>query len=388
MRAKANSSASSAYAPDDSDGNELVSQPELRLAQLHLYVDNHKHERVLSPLLAIITALILTHWLSPWITGAWAMLSIVITSYSLSAYDDFKCSNADASEVGFWERKIAFAHVLHMLNWSALTIWAWQPGDSGNHMLIGVLMSGLLCLTTVMSTPSWRLYLIDMCPAVIAIVGRPLLEGDTLHFLMASLAGCFSLLLGLAGFQMYRNLLRMLQLQEENRQLIGRLENMATLDPLTDVMNRRSFIDSANHEMARCERYHHAVSLMMLDVDHFKSINDQYGHAMGDLVLKQVAQMLKECSRRFDLIGRMGGEEFVFLLPETTKEQAAYTAERIRMSIARAQFQFDGRTTTATISIGVTENTQNHADLDRLLHNADIQLYKAKQLGRNRVEVE
>lgn len=162
-------------------------------------------------------------------------------------------------------------------------------------------------------------------------------------------------------------------------------EVLATTDPLTGVFNRRRFFERGKSELARCERYQHPLSLMMLDIDHFKRVNDTYGHAVGDIVLKAFCQACTAQVRATDTMARIGGEEFAILLPEASLEQAHQLAERIRIAIENLEVVNENHKIHFTVSIGLSEwSPQNHS-IEALLEVADRALYQAKQSGRNRV---
>jgi len=166
------------------------------------------------------------------------------------------------------------------------------------------------------------------------------------------------------------------------------LERKATLDYLTGLANRRHFTDLANKEIGRAGRKGSAVSFLMFDVDRFKSINDSYGHPVGDTVLETLANHCQESLRSFDIIGRIGGEEFAVLLPDTPQEGALEIAERLRRSVETLTYEETGGITPppVTISVGVAM-LQPSEKLEHLFSRADAALYRAKQAGRNRVEV-
>ncbi len=165
------------------------------------------------------------------------------------------------------------------------------------------------------------------------------------------------------------------------------LQRKATLDYLTGLANRRHFTDLATKEIGRAERKGAAVSLLMFDVDRFKAINDGYGHPAGDRVLQSLADNCRESLRNFDLIGRLGGEEFAVLLPDTGLDGALEIAERLRLSVAGLPLAAAGGVSMppVTISIGVA-TLQPEEKLEHLFSRADAALYRAKQAGRNRVE--
>jgi diguanylate cyclase (GGDEF)-like protein len=165
------------------------------------------------------------------------------------------------------------------------------------------------------------------------------------------------------------------------------LERLVQTDALTGVMNRRGLMDNLTAEIERAERYNHSLSLLMVDLDHFKDVNDKYGHLSGDAVLIESANILSSTCRTSDFLGRYGGEEFLFLLPETDTESARQLAERIRTAFEQHRFcQDDGVEISLTCSIGVTGFHPNQTQTN-LLQSVDRMLYSAKDSGRNKVVV-
>jgi diguanylate cyclase (GGDEF)-like protein/PAS domain S-box-containing protein len=173
------------------------------------------------------------------------------------------------------------------------------------------------------------------------------------------------------------------------KELEDDLRRHATTDFLTSIANRRHLIDNAEREFARARRYDHPLSVLMLDIDRFKRINDTFGHPVGDEVVKAMAQLCKEALREIDHLGRMGGEEFAILLPETVGEEAARVAERIRQAVEAFVVDIDGLTPgiSFTVSIGVACLILKDQGFDQMLMRADRALYKAKQAGRNCVKM-
>jgi diguanylate cyclase (GGDEF)-like protein len=163
------------------------------------------------------------------------------------------------------------------------------------------------------------------------------------------------------------------------------LEKLATIDSMTGLYNRRQFLIAAEAEWSRFQRYQRPLSMLMIDIDHFKSVNDRYGHAVGDETIVSVAAACQEGKRGSDVVGRLGGEEFAMLLPETDSVQAAIVAERIRERVA-GHFLFVHKVQfNVTISVGIAQATVSMSGIDALLHSADAALYQAKSEGRNRV---
>jgi diguanylate cyclase (GGDEF)-like protein len=161
----------------------------------------------------------------------------------------------------------------------------------------------------------------------------------------------------------------------------------AMVDPLTGIANRRSFLQDGTELMKRLSTHPCPTGVLLIDLDHFKSINDRFGHAIGDRVLQVFADTAKANTRSSDLIGRLGGEEFAAVLYNVSREKAVALAERIRSAFAEAASEVDGRPVAATVSIGVVLSQDATFDVPALLVQADQALYFAKERGRNRVEV-
>ncbi|HEX9389701.1 MAG TPA: GGDEF domain-containing protein [Usitatibacteraceae bacterium] len=163
-------------------------------------------------------------------------------------------------------------------------------------------------------------------------------------------------------------------------------QRLAVTDPLTGTFNRRTFLELAEKEIARSRRAGSALSLVMLDLDHFKRINDQHGHVVGDSVLIRFAKIVQSCLRREDLLVRYGGEEFCVLLPDVALDGAVALAERIRQSVERTGFGGGGNPLRVTVSAGVARLGREDSDnIAHLLKRADEAMYGAKAAGRNQV---
>jgi diguanylate cyclase (GGDEF)-like protein len=164
-----------------------------------------------------------------------------------------------------------------------------------------------------------------------------------------------------------------------------RFERLATTDDLTGLTNRRRFLQLAEDEQRRHARDRIPLALLMLDIDLFKSINDRYGHDVGDAVLRHIAQVCRRDTREGTIVARIGGEEFVLLLPETSREKAMNAAERLRLRIETTPLTIGGTEITVTASIGVAVADAGADSVSELMKRADLALYRAKRDGRNRV---
>ena len=165
------------------------------------------------------------------------------------------------------------------------------------------------------------------------------------------------------------------------------METLAAVDWLTDLYNRRHFETLARGELARSQRYLRPLSVLIIDVDHFKAVNDRFGHATGDRVLKAVATACQIGRRDADVVARIGGDEFAVILPETTDAAAAQFAERLRQQVSKSLISVNGESLPITISIGIAGASAATSGIEALLGDADQALYQAKTAGRNRVVV-
>lgn len=176
-----------------------------------------------------------------------------------------------------------------------------------------------------------------------------------------------------------------LALEIRKVKLYERIQELAITDGLTGIFVRRHFLERFQEEMARSVSYNLKFSFLMVDIDHFKRQNDTYGHLVGDVILKEIAQILKANLREIDLLGRYGGEEFSIVLPDTNRIGAIQAAERIRLSVEKYCFKAYEELIKVTISVGIAIFPDNATNAQRLIDCADSALYQAKQEGRNRV---
>jgi len=163
------------------------------------------------------------------------------------------------------------------------------------------------------------------------------------------------------------------------------LQRLSRTDELTQVANRRNIMERLTEELALHKRKKRPISLALLDVDHFKKINDNFGHQVGDCILREMAQLIRSRLRDYDALGRYGGEEFLLILPETTGEQAWRICDRLRQAVGNEEFQVRGRSHRITVSLGVIgKDEEDNPSRENLINEADRRLYRAKEAGRNR----
>ena len=177
------------------------------------------------------------------------------------------------------------------------------------------------------------------------------------------------------------------QSEAERRRLLAELEHLARVDALTGIANRHTLFEVGEQELSRMRRFGHTLSALMLDIDHFKHVNDTHGHAVGDQVLRNVAQCLRRHTRAVDLVARYGGDEMVVLLVETDLDGARRSGERLRELLAQSAIETAQGPVGVTVSLGVADAHAEGDALDILLGRADAALYAAKQGGRNQIAV-
>lgn len=177
---------------------------------------------------------------------------------------------------------------------------------------------------------------------------------------------------------------------EQLHDTLKELEHLVTTDALTGLPNRRSFFSRAQTEFTRSNRYDRPLSLIMIDVDHFKSVNDRFGHLIGDTALRHISEIMMSCIRESDMVARYGGEEFVIILPETDTDGARIIAERVRKEIETSRIKIDDMVElNLTVSLGIAcmPSGNQFPDIDKLLQEADDALYRSKASGRNCISV-
>jgi diguanylate cyclase (GGDEF)-like protein len=217
------------------------------------------------------------------------------------------------------------------------------------------------------------------------VTGRRVAEPITTNLLWGAVL--LAILIGIAASShLSRSRRRQFAARDSLERIRDDLQELATTDALTGLLNRRRFLEVAAEEMARARRYGRALSIIAVDLDHFKSVNDGFGPAAGDDVLKVLARTLQKQTRRQDIVGRVGGEEFAVILPETSIETAINLAERFRNQLRSMPIMTGAGALTVTASLGVAEACPNDRSLADVLHRADQALYRAKRYGRDRVE--
>lgn len=291
------------------------------------------------------------------LSGKWHVLPPLITFGVLALLLDNFAARVIVAGLGFGAGLLAVGLMLQRLD---------SASDHPARYMVtaGFLFAALACVGCAIAM------MID--PTVIKEVSTPsFVQGITF------LAALAVMLITSVGF---------LLMHKERAEEVAR--RLSVTDPLTGTFNRRTFLELGAREIARTRRAKGALSLLMLDLDHFKKVNDQYGHQAGDVALKSVVEALQGCLRREDLVVRYGGEEFCVLLPDVELDNAAILAERVRAAVELNGFSYGGKQIPLTMSVGVAMLIRDSAeDIERLVSRADEALYSAKASGRNRVAI-
>jgi len=312
----------------------------------------------------------------------WLSAIFITSSFRLFLFQNYKRSNPQGTDVLKWEQPYLITLIISSLSWGlgAVILTYKQPllyqllsyfvlmGMAG--AALGVYSSiRYIAITTIASvllpTTVWFFIQGSRTPVLIALA--------SLLFFASAIRGTKILA---------RTLHQTFQLSNELTQARDTAERLARTDTLTSLNNRRAFKELCNQRILYCQRHQHEVSLLLLDLDFFKNINDQFGHDAGDSALQQLAKILSDTVRSSDICGRIGGEEFAILLSKTGIAEASLVAEKLRLSIERTLIKTPEGEFSITASIGITCGNDS---LGSLLKAADKAMYKAKQAGRNRV---
>ncbi|HEV8401384.1 MAG TPA: diguanylate cyclase [Gemmatimonadales bacterium] len=287
-----------------------------------------------------------------------------------------------------WERAFVFTLVLVSLAWgvgAALVL----PSESLAHeaivyfFLIGI-AGGAVASYSVHPRAVLLCLLSLMVPVTIQFA-----LANSIELRAMAAAGVMYLIASLRATRNYGAFWqRTFQLSWELQQAHTLAQKLSRTDDLTGLNNRRAFTELAKRALEQARRYGRPLALVMFDIDHFKHVNDTYGHAAGDRVLQALAQAIRGAARDPDIAGRLGGEEFALLLPETSGPEAVTLAERLRRVVGGIGVPHDGATISFTCSFGVAARQEDVAVLDTLLNRADEALYRAKRQGRDRISLD
>jgi diguanylate cyclase (GGDEF)-like protein len=341
---------------------------------------------VFSPIAAVILSFTLWGAIDHTLLTRWAAGLIALGLMRIGTNIGFARAVAGEREIRRWER-IFIASIMLVDLWWGFGSLLLLPN---NALIVDAVVFAFVMLMAGGHTASYSAHPFTVVAGVLCLT-VPItiyfgLQPDTFHRAMAFVA----IMYVAASLRSIRTLGyffgRTYRLAHELRQEKARAEDLARTDFLTNLANRRAFYEQGERELRALARGSRPATAVMLDIDRFKSINDRYGHAGGDAVIRAVADVIRANLRAGDIAGRLGGEEFALLLPETEQSAALAAAERIRAAIEALAIEHDGGRIGLTVSLGVAALSTEQT-LDQWIACADAALYKAKQNGRNRVVV-
>jgi diguanylate cyclase (GGDEF)-like protein len=313
----------------------------------------------------------------------WLTATILFAGIRILLISKFQREKPIAQAVLRWEAPYAISLLVVFLCWSAGLIWIMPRDNLTAVFILNTFSIGLAGAAISWYSPLRYLQMASISLALIPMIVVLLTLGPPETFWIGIAACCMYVSCMITSVLLQRTFNGNLELAYDLEQARKHAENMASTDALTGLNNRRAFFDIANSLFAYCKRNQQPICVLMLDVDHFKTINDTYGHAAGDIALRNLAQLLKTNLRDSDIPCRFGGEEFAVLLPNTSATEAMEIANLLKKRMMESTIALaDNNAQSLTASFGVAEHGETVEDL---LNHADKAMYCAKNGGRNHV---
>jgi len=338
----------------------------------------------ISALVASILCALLWNVTSHDVLGAWWLVVAMLSAARLLLAFAYRRRSRD-TDARAWERRFIVTLIMTGVAWG-LGAWTVMPKDSLAYQavvyffLMGMAGGAVANYSGHPRTATATVILV-MLPATVWLA----LEDNVLTRAMAIGAVIYVVAAFRAATTLSASLRHSIRLTHELAIARADAERLARTDELTGMRNRRAFYELGELAMAQAKRYDDPIAVISLDIDHFKKVNDTWGHATGDETLRLVALIIQRTIRTSDIAGRVGGEEFAIVLPRATPEQALAMAERLRAAMEKAPLYHDRGEIHFTSSFGVAVRDAENDTIDRLLAEADKALYEAKEGGRNRV---
>jgi len=316
---------------------------------------------------------------------AWFLVVTAVTIGRIALSLSFRRARPEAGAMRRWEIAFVISLAAVGLAWG-VGGWLVMPHDSPVHAaVVYFFLMGVAGGAVASYSAHATAVIVAVCALMLPVTIGFAIAGPAPLRAMA-LGGVLYLLAAVRGSRTFGFFLRRtFQLQYELHQGYTYAREQARTDELTGLANRRAFLEQGRVAIEQARRYQRPLALVLFDIDHFKRVNDTWGHAAGDEVLRCVAAAARRAARASDTPGRIGGEEFGMLLPETGAAEARVLAERLRNDIAALRVPWMDQSLAITCSFGVSECLEATADIEALLREADTALYRAKKEGRNRV---
>ena len=338
---------------------------------------------VISPLVAATMAWALWDVTEHARLTLWVALLAVFAAFRLTLLLLFR-SRAQTQDLRGWDRAFIGLYLALSVVWGLGALWV-MPGALGYEAIVFAFLMGMAGGAAV-TYGIHKLSVLSLAFIMAPITFSFALRGDTVHYVMALAGVVYVAAIYRANRVLAHYFTESQQLALELAIARDKAEQLARIDTLTGLCNRRAFYEQGESLVRQALRYDKPLSLILLDIDHFKAVNDAHGHAAGDLVLQALARVLLETPRQTDVAARLGGEEFALVLPETALADATNLAERLRARLAdKVRVPLNGGEIRFTASFGVAQ-CEERDTLDTVVARADAALYRAKEAGRDRVE--
>jgi diguanylate cyclase (GGDEF)-like protein len=356
-----------------------------RMAQVKTIYRQANLSLSISLVIAVVWCFVLRDVASHSFLKGWLAIVFALAALRFVVVRAFYREERSIDDMPLWEFRFAVCLLASTLVWG-IGGWLLMPSHSPLHQaviyffMMGMAGSNIVAFAAHIWCSRITLWAM-LAPATLWF----LVQGEPLLQVMGGAGLVYAVIAMKGARELGQMLQRMFQLSHDLRVAHDRAQELARIDDLSGMNNRRAFFDLGAAAFERARAGDGSFSLLMIDIDHFKSINDRFGHAAGDRVIRAIAEAIKQNVRAVDIAGRLGGEEFAVALPGTSRKDAMFLAERLRQSIAAMEIHHNGQTITLTGSLGLAES-QGSLSLDTLIHEADSALYKAKANGRNRIE--
>lgn len=334
----------------------------------------------------MVTAIIYTAIIWPQVDHRaitiWLSIVFVTSSFRLFLFQNYKRSNPQGRDILKWEQPYLITLTISSLVWGLGAVALTHNQPLLYQMLSYYILMGMAGAALGVYSSIRYLTIITIVGVLLPSTIWLFIQGSQTAVLMAIATLLFFASAVRATKILARTLHKTFQLSNELTIARDTAEHLARTDMLTGLKNRRAFTEMSKQRILYCQRHDHPVSLLLLDLDHFKKINDKFGHDAGDCALQQLAEILTDTIRSSDICGRVGGEEFALLLSNTGMSEAHLVAEKIKLTIEHTAIKTAEAQFSITASIGIASG---NVALEPLLKLADKAMYKAKQAGRNRI---
>lgn len=283
------------------------------------------------------------------------------------------------------ENFFLISNIFQAFMWTIASVLAVIYAPQPFELITFVLIIGIITAATLSMSALYKAYLVFFFLMIIPQIMIMLYYGEHQHIGLVILAIIYMPATILLSRAIYTSRLSSIESNDALQESVEKLHKLSVTDSLTNIYNRRYFFEIVDNMISLAIREQKKVSLLMIDIDHFKKVNDVFGHQVGDFILVSFVDEVKKVMRKSDIFARVGGEEFSILLHDTSLEGARIISEKIREKIENREFTYNGDSIKITVSIGVSELNQNNNSVESLYKQADELLYIAKENGRNRV---